>query len=136
MTDWKKEIYFSDIKKQKTIVMSFYVWLLFSVATALIYRLQLSGFMHIDVPTHIMAGVVITAFIFTFVEDKNMKKAFLLAMIPFLFWELIEITMSTMIQQGFVFHIFYEPLRNRIQDVAMDTIGFIGFIVIKRLRGF
>lgn len=136
MTDWKRKIYLSDIKKQRAITTSFYMWLLFSVATMFVYRFHLSSLAHIDIPTHIMAGVVITAFIFAFVENSNIKRAFLFALIPFFFWELIEITMSTMIQQGFVFNIFQETLRNRAQDVVMDTIGFISFIIVKKYRGF
>lgn len=135
MINWSRKVNFENIKKQKDIVLTFYIWLILSVVTTIVFRFQFNSFHHIDIPTHIMAGVVITAFIFAFVENGNLKKAFLFALVPFLLWEAIEISMAIIFDQGFIFRIFSETWKNRAQDVAMDSLGFMSFVTVKKCRG-
>jgi hypothetical protein len=134
MINWSQKVNFSNIKKQKDIVLTFYIWLILSIGTVMAFHFQLSNLRHIDIPTHIMAGVVITAFIFAFVENGNLKKAFLFALVPFLLWEAIEISMAMIFDQGFIFRIFSETWKNRAQDMAMDSLGFISFVTVKKYQ--
>lgn len=134
MINWTQKVSFSNIKQQKDIVLAFYIWLILSIITIIAFHFQLSSLRHIDIPTHLMAGMVITAFVFAFVENGNLKKAFLFALVPFLLWEAIEISMATIFDQGFIFRIFSETWKNRVQDLVMDTLGFISFVNIKKFQ--
>lgn len=134
MINWSQEVNLENIKKQREIVLTFYIWLILSVITTIVFRFQFNSFHHIDIPTHIMAGVVITAFIFAFVENGSLKKAFLFALVPFLLWEAIEISMAMIFDQGLIFRIFSETWGNRTQDVIMDSLGFMSFVTFKKCQ--
>ena len=82
-------------------------------------------------PTHIVAGIMIAAFIFKAKTDDT-KKAFLFALVPFLGWEFFEIGAVLISQNPFIVDIFREPFANRVQDLLMDSIGFLIFIIIRK----
>jgi hypothetical protein len=113
----------------------FLIWLTFSVITTFVFYFQIDALSFIDVPTHIGAGLVITAFIYSTVKVKDGRRALLLALIPFIVWEFIEIGISSQVDQGgFVYHLFKETTGNMTQDVAMDTLGFLVFTVMTGRR--
>lgn len=113
----------------------FLIWLFFSIITTFVFYFQVRALHHIDVPTHIGAGLVITAFIYTTIKVKNGRQALALAFVPFLLWELIEIGITANVQDGeFLFRLFNETFKNQVQDVAMDTLGFLTFIVLTGRR--
>ena len=107
----------------------FLVWLFFSITTILAFYFQIRALYDIDVPTHIGAGLVISAFIYTTVKVKNGRQALALAMAPFILWELIEIGICSQTGDGFLFRLFSETFNNHVQDVIMDTLGFFVFMI-------
>ncbi len=108
----------------------FLVWLTFSVITTFTFYYQIDALSFIDVPTHIGAGLVITAFIYSTIKVKNSRQALCLALIPFIVWELIEIGISSHVDPGFINRLFTETRGNMTQDVVMDTLGFLVFTVM------
>ncbi len=113
----------------------FLVWLIFSIITTFTFYYEIRLLHHIDVPTHIGAGLVITAFIYSTVKVKNGRQALLVALIPFIVWEFIEIGISSQVDQGgFLYRLFNETTGNMTQDVAMDTLGFLVFTVLTGKR--
>jgi|GEM_PF-2629847 hypothetical protein len=117
--------------QQPSLRALFLIWLTFSVITTFVFYFQIRMLHHIDVPTHIGAGLVITAFIYSTVKVKNGRRALLLALIPFIVWEFIEIGISSQADPGgFAYRLFKETTGNMTQDVAMDTLGFFVFTVL------
>ncbi|MFA7171405.1 MAG: hypothetical protein WC180_05415 [Candidatus Paceibacterota bacterium] len=113
----------------------FIVWFFFSILTVFAFYFQIRALNHIDIPTHIGAGLVIAAFIYVTVKVKNGRQALMFAFIPFLLWELIEIGISSGVTGGgFLFRLFNETINNRIQDVVMDTLGFLVYMIMTGKR--
>lgn len=113
----------------------FLIWFCLSILTTLAFYFQIRALHHIDVPTHIGAGLVITAFIFSTIKIRRGREALALAFIPFLLWEMIEIGISNEVADGtFLFRLFDETLSNQIQDVSMDTLGFLAFMIMTGRR--
>lgn len=109
----------------------FLIWLFFSVLTMLSFYFNIRALNDVDVPAHIGAGLVITAFIYTTVRVKNGREALALAFIPFILWELIEIFISSNVQDGgYFFRLFEETFGNQVRDVTMDTLGSVVFTVM------
>ncbi len=119
-----------DKLRNPSIRILFLIWLFFSVITTFVFYFQINALQHIDIPTHIGAGLVIAAFIYTTIKTKNGRQALSLAFIPFLLWELIEIGISNTVEQGFIFRLFHETNGNMLQDVTMDTLGFFVFMIM------
>lgn len=123
------KIDYKKAKGDKHVRVWFFIWLLFSILTTIAFYFQVSALKDIDVPTHIGAGLVIAAFIFTTVKVKNGREALALAFIPFLVWEFIEIGVAANAHDGgFIFRTFHETPGDKIQDVAMDIAGFLVFV--------
>lgn len=113
----------------------FLIWLFFSVITTFVFYFQVRALHHIDVPTHIGAGLVISALIFSTIKVQRGREALALAFIPFLLWELIEIGISDGVTAGgFLFRLFEETFDNQVQDVSMDTLGFLAFMIMTGRR--
>lgn len=130
-----RKIDLQEVQKNPAVKSLFLVWLVLSIITTLAFYYEIRSLHHIDVPTHIGAGMVITAFIYSAVKVKNGKQALALAFIPFLLWELIEIGIAGSAQDGsFFFRLFDETFRNRIQDLAMDVLGFFVFMIMTGRR--
>jgi len=123
-----KRIDLKKIKNDKYTKKLFLIWFAFSAITTLAFYFEIKALSHIDIPTHIGAGLVITAFIFATIKVKNGKQALALAFIPFLLWEFIEIGISGRAESDFLFRLFYETRGNILQDLTMDTLGFLVFI--------
>lgn len=116
------------IKESPHVQILFLIWLFFAVLTFFAFYYQISLFRHIDVPTHLGAGLVIAAFIYATVSVRNGKQALCLAFVPFLLWECIEIGISGSTHNPFLFRLFEETRANQLQDVSMDTLGFLVFV--------
>lgn len=130
-----RKIDLQEVQKNPAVKSLFLVWLVLSIITTLAFYYEIRSLHHIDVPTHIGAGMVITAFIYSAVKVKNGRQALALAFIPFLLWEFIEIGIAGNVQDGgFLFRIFDETFRNRIQDLAMDVLGFFVFMIMTGRR--
>ena len=112
---------------RKTAVI-FLVWFLLATFTVFIYYTENTAFKWIDIPTHIAAGILIAAIIFK-TKTSNSKKALGLAFLPFLGWEFFEIGASTISQNEFIIELFKETSPNRLQDLAMNTVGFLTFLI-------
>lgn len=112
----------------------FLVWLFFSTLTFFAFYFQIRLLNHIDVPTHIGAGLVITAFIYSSVKVRSGRQALSLAFIPFILWEMIEIGISHNVAPGFIYRLFHETRGNILQDVSMDTLGFFTFMIMTGRR--
>ena len=113
----------------------FLIWLFFCVITIFAFYFQINALDHIDVPTHLGAGLVITALIYTTVKVKNGRQALTLAFIPFVLWELIEIGIShNVADRDFIYRLFHETKSNMFQDVSMDTLGFFVFMILTGRR--
>lgn len=125
---------YKKIKGDRNIHIFFLIWLFFCILTVFAFYFQIRLLSNIDVPTHIGAGLVIAAFIFTTIKVKNGKEALLLAFVPFLVWEGIEIIISTHTNSPFLFRLFYETPENKLQDVVMDTLGFLVFLKLTGRR--
>ncbi|MFA7169286.1 MAG: hypothetical protein WC178_00310 [Candidatus Paceibacterota bacterium] len=126
-----------DLKKlrdDKNVQILFLIWIFFCIATALVFYFQINALHHIDVPTHIGAGLVITAFIYATIKVKNGRQALALAFIPFILWEIIEITISHNVEPGFIYRLFNETNSNILQDISMDTLGFFVFMIMTGKR--
>ena len=129
------KIDFKKVQKDPSVEFLFMIWLILSIITTFAFYFQLRSLHHIDIPTHIGAGLVISAFIYTSVKVKNGRQALALAFIPFLLWEFIEISIAGSVQpDGFLFRLFYETLYNRTQDIVMDTLGFFTFMIMTGRR--
>lgn len=107
----------------------FLVWLFFSITTIFAFYFQIRALYDVDVPAHIGAGLVISAFIYTTVKVKNGRQALALAMMPFILWEFIEIGICSQAGDGFLFRLFSETFNNHVQDIIMDTLGFFVFMI-------
>lgn len=125
---------YKQVKKQKDVQILFLIWLFFSILTLFVFYFQIQLLSHVDVPTHIGAGLVIAAFIFSTVKVRSGREALALAFVPFLLWELIEIGISAGISNPFLFRLFEETRWNQIQDVSMDTLGFLVFLIMSGRR--
>jgi hypothetical protein len=113
----------------------FLLWLFFSILTVLVFYFNLRALNDIDVPTHIGAGLVITAFIFTTVKVERGRDALALAIVPFILWEFIELGITARVADGgFLFRLFDESFGNQVQDVLMDTLGFFVFAILTGKR--
>ena len=123
------KIDYKKIKTDKNIRIFFWIWLFFCILTIFTFYFQISIFSNVDVPTHIGAGLVISAFIYTTVKGKNGKEALALAFVPFVLWEFIEIGISAHVDSQFLYRLFEETRRNQIQDIVMDTLGFLIFMI-------
>jgi len=116
-----------DIRKnwKSRIGRLFVLWLILSITTTLVFYFQKSFLYNVDVPTHICAGAVIAVFIFAALKVENWQRALLLAFVPFILWEFIEIFIAHTATQEFLIRLFDETLENRVQDLLMDTLGFL-----------
>ena len=86
----------------------------------------------IDIPTHFAAGLFIALLISGTKRETSLKKVFILSFLVFLSWELFEISASTFSHNEFIINLFKETAENRVQDMIMDILGFLGFILIKK----
>ncbi|MDD3190467.1 MAG: hypothetical protein PHI66_02135 [Candidatus Pacebacteria bacterium] len=116
------------VKNDKYTKRLFLIWFILSATTTLAFYFQIKTLAHIDIPTHIGAGLVITAFIFATIKVKNGRQALALAFIPFILWELTEIGISGRTGSDFLFRLFHETNSNMLQDLIMDTLGSLVFI--------
>lgn len=131
-----RKICYRSIKKEKHLMRVFYLWLLLSLLLAAGFRYQFIRINNIDVPTHLFAGVFIAGFIFSFWETHSTRRAFLWALVPFLMWEAIEITIAHFsAPDAYRYRLFHETWRNRTQDVIMDSLGFVAFVITKKYFG-
>lgn len=121
-TDYKK------VKDDKNTQAFFLIWLSFSIITVFAFYFQIAALSNIDIPTHIGAGLVIAAFIFSTIKVKNGREALILAFVPFLLWELIELEISIYTHSPFLFRLFHETIQNKTQDVIMDVLGFLIYV--------
>lgn len=123
-----KRIDLKKVRQDPNVFAFFIVWLSLSIVTLLAFYFNIKALSNIDVPTHIGAGLVIAAFIFSTVKVKSGKQALAIAFIPFITWEITEVIISSYAHNPFIFRLFHETVQNHIQDVAMDTLGFLVFI--------
>lgn len=131
-----RKISYHTIKAEKHLMRVFYVWLLLSLGLAIGFHYQFLHIQNIDVPTHFFAGVFIAGFIFAFWETHSTRRAFLWALVPFLLWELIELTIAYFsAPDAYRYRLFHETWRNRIRDVIMDSLGFVAFVLSKKYFG-
>lgn len=113
----------------------FLIWLFFCILTLFTFYFQIRALNNIDIPAHLGAGLVITAFIYSTVKVKNGRQALTFAFIPFILWELIEIGITSGATDGtFIFRLFHETFDNQIQDITMDTLGFIIYMIMTGKR--
>jgi uncharacterized membrane protein len=123
------------IKKSSTSVrFLFLFWLFFALLTLLAFYFQIRALSDVDVPTHLGAGLVIAAFIFSTVKVKSGREALLLAFVPFVLWELIEMLIAGTTHDPFLYRLFQETRGNHLQDVVMDTLGFLVFMKLSGRR--
>ena len=120
--------------RNPSVRLLFLVWLFFSIITIFAFYFKIHALQNVDVPTHIGAGLVIAAFIYTTVKVKSGRQALALAFVPFILWELIEIGICCHAGDGFFFRLFNETFYNHIQDITMDTLGFFFFMIMTRRR--
>lgn len=112
----------------RKMVIVFLIWLLLAIFTVFIYYTGNTELKWIDIPTHIAAGILIAATIFK-IKTSDSKKALTLAFLPFLGWEFFEIGASTISQNEFIIELFKETPPNRLQDLVMNTVGFLIFLI-------
>lgn len=123
-----KKINLRKIKGKPDVYTLFIIWFIFSTITIFVFYFQINALRNVDIPTHIGAGMVIAAFIFSTIKTEKNRKAFGLAFIPFILWEFIELGISSQTQSHFLFRLFYETEWNKMQDVGMDVLGFLVFM--------
>src|SRR5665811_664135 len=120
----KKLLQHFHIIKKKSVFVPLLVWFVLCLVTIVAFYRDLPSHNWIDIPTHIFAGIMITAFIFK-LQDREPKKILLLAFLPFLGWEFFEIGAAMVSHNEFIINIFQESISNHIQDVSMDVLGFM-----------
>ena len=119
---------------KKHIVYISLIWLLLSVLIIFAFYTENEKLYWADIPTHFVAGIMITGAMFI-ASKENIKKTIILSFFIFIAWEFFEITAAAMSKKEFVINIFSESKSNRIQDVFMDTLGLaLFFLVYKKYR--
>jgi hypothetical protein len=121
------------MKSNKTIIYIFFLWLVLSIITAFIYYTHKEPLRWIDIPAHIAGGLLIASIIFAVVGVKSPQKALLLAFLPFIGWELFEFGMTLLKNQIFI-NLFSETIANRVQDLSMDVLGFMIFLIATKRK--
>jgi hypothetical protein len=114
---------------KKYIIYISLVWLLLSLLIIFAFYTGNTKLHWIDIPTHFIAGIMITAIMFM-ASKKNVRKTVILSFLIFIGWEFFEITISTLSGKKFLIDLFSETRSNIIQDVIMDTFGLITFFLI------
>lgn len=127
-------INYKNIKGDKTLFSLFLFWLTFCVITVFAFYYRVSALSHVDVPTHLGAGLVIAAFVYSTIRVKSGREALSLCFIPFFLWEFIEVGIAGITHDPFLDRLFTETLFNQTQDVAMDTLGFLVFMIMTGRR--
>ncbi|NOQ68284.1 hypothetical protein GQ568_02485 [Patescibacteria group bacterium] len=105
------------------------VWLLLSILIIFAFYTGNTNLHWVDIPTHFMAGIMITAIMFT-ASKRNVRKTIILSFLVFIGWEFFEITASNMSEREFIIDLFSESRSNIIQDIIMDTFGLGSFFLI------
>lgn len=120
---------------KKHIIYISLVWLVLSILIVFTSYTGNTKLHWIDIPTHFVAGIIITAAIFT-ISKKNIKKTIILSFLIFIGWEFFEITVANLSEKEFFINLFKETRFNTTQDIIMDTLGLALFFSVykKRLR--
>jgi hypothetical protein len=121
------------MKSNKIIIYIFFLWLVLSIITVFIYYTHKEPLRWIDIPAHIAGGALIASLIFSGINIKTPRKALLLAFLPFVGWELFEIGMTLLKNQIFI-NLFSETIANRVQDLSMDVLGFMIFLIATKRK--
>ena len=118
---------------KKHIICVALIWLLLSVLIIFAFYTENEKLYWADIPTHFVAGIMITGAMFM-ASKKNIKKTIILSFFIFIAWEFFEIIVATISEREFVINIFSESKSNRIQDVFMDTLGLALFFLVYKKR--
>ena len=118
---------------KKYILYTSSIWLLLSMLIVFAFYTGNTKLHWIDIPTHFIAGIMITAIIFT-ASKRNVRKTIILSFLIFIGWELFEITASNLSEKEFIIDLFNETRSNMIQDIVMDTFGLASFFLVYKKR--
>lgn len=130
--DLAQDISLTDAEEEDgrdSIMISFIVWLSISLALTYGVYFKIRTLYNMDVLAHTCAGIMIAAFIFKKTGIRNSRQALLAAMVPFIVWEFFEFGMVHVFGTYRLHGIFYETFANKIQDISMDTLGFLIYII-------
>lgn len=120
--------------KENHLRFSFLIWLFFSSILIVGVYLKIRFLFNMDIPAHICFGLITAVILFTTVKIKRGKKAILLAFIPFIAWEIFEFIISNSVLERSLHGLFCETFANKIQDVTMDTFGFVVYMIFTRKK--
>ena len=114
---------------KKYILYTSSIWFLLSLLIIFAFYTGNTNLHWVDIPTHFMAGIMITAIMFT-ASKRNVRKTIILSFLVFIGWEFFEITASNLSEREFIIDLFSESRSNIIQDIIMDTFGLASFFLI------
>ena len=109
------------------------IWLLLSVLIIFAFYIGNTKLHWIDIPTHFIAGIMITAVMFM-ASKRNVRKTIILSFLVFIGWEFFEITTSNLSEKEFIINLFSETRSNMIQDIIIDTFGLASFFLVYKKR--
>ena len=109
------------------------IWLLLSVLIIFAFYIGNTKLHWIDIPTHNIAGIKITAVMFM-ASKRNVRKTIILSFLVFIGWEFFEITTSNLSEKEFIINLFSETRSNMIQDIIIDTFGLASFFLVYKKR--
>ena len=118
---------------KKHIIYASLVWLFLSMLIIFAFYTGNTKLHWIDIPTHFIAGIMITAVMFMG-SKKNVRQTIILSFFVFISWEFFEITIATLSEREFLINLFSETKSNIIQDIAMDTLGLASFFLVYKKR--
>ncbi|MEA2097463.1 MAG: hypothetical protein U9P70_00045 [Patescibacteria group bacterium] len=118
---------------KKYIIHILLVWLFLSIFITFAAYTGNTKLHWIDVPTHFVAGIIITAIIFTICKN-NFKKTIALSFLIFISWEFFEITIANLSEREFLINLFKETKFDITQDIIMDTLGLALFFSVYKKR--
>ena len=118
---------------KKHIIYISLAWLLLSILIVFASYTGNTKLHWIDIPTHFVAGIIITAVIFT-ISKKDIKKTIILSFLIFIGWEFFEMTMANLSKGEFFINLFKETRSDTTQDIVMDTLGLVLFFSIYKKR--
>ena len=114
---------------KKYIIYISLVWLFLSILIVFASYTGNTKLYWIDIPTHFIAGIMITAAMFV-TSKKDIKKTIILSFLIFIGWEFFEMTIANLSEKEFLINLFKETKFDTTQDIVMDTLGFILFFLI------
>lgn len=95
-----------------------------SAVTTYTYQFDIEPLKNVDTINHLLGGVLFAALIPKEVRKKHPLRFFFAATFVFVGWEFLEIFFTNI---EFYPKLFEETASNRIQDVALDFLGFVVF---------